>query len=266
MQGWAARTGDAVEHAALAAKSISGGLFDIAEIYDSKGLKVAESLTREGAAVESLLPHHGKPGYTVASYDSFELPGKLWVLRIFVPLRRSATDTSGAITGYFEGVRIVPKWEEEQIFASSLAVALMVCLASLLCGAALYPVVVHLSTENERKTRELLESQSALIEGLQRSERELEEKVTQRTLELQHEQVLTKELLHNILPVEIADELSATGSARPAPAQPPPDLRPPPGLLSSPPRLLLPARTWRPLPATAFRTPAVFFFFKKSLL
>ena len=207
---------DAVEHAALAAKSISGGLFDIAEIYDSKGLKVAESLTREGAAVESLLPHHGKPGYTVASYDSFELPGKLWVLRIFVPLRRSATDTSGAITGYFEGVRIVPKWEEEQIFASSLAVALMVCLASLLCGAALYPVVVHLSTENERKTRELLESQSALIEGLQRSERELEEKVTQRTLELQHEQVLTKELLHNILPVEIADELSATGSARPA--------------------------------------------------
>jgi class 3 adenylate cyclase len=92
----------------------------------------------------------------------------------------------------------------------------MVSLASLLCGAALYPVVVHLSTDNERKTREVLESQSALIEGLQRSERELEGKVSQRTVELQREQHRTKELLHNILPIEIAEELSATGSARPA--------------------------------------------------
>jgi class 3 adenylate cyclase len=206
----------AIEHATLAANSIAGGLFDIAEIYDSKGSKMAESMTPDGAAVESSLPHHGTPTYTVASYDSFELPGKRWVLRIFVPLRSSTTDTTGPISGYFEGVRIVPKWEEEQIVASSLAVALMVCLASLLCGAALYPVVVHLSTDNERKTRELLESQSALIDGLQRSERELEGKVSQRTLELQHEQIRTKELLHNILPREIAEELSATGSARPA--------------------------------------------------
>lgn len=207
---------DAVQHAALAAKTISGGLFDIAEIYDSKGRKLAEAMTKEGAAVEASLPHHDTPSYSVGSYDSFELPGKRWVLRVFVPLRSSTTDTSGPVTGYFEGVRVVPKWQEEQLFASSLAVALMVCLASLLCGAALYPVVVHLSADNERKARQVLDSQSALIEGLQRSERELEEKVSQRTLELQHEQIRTKELLHNILPIEIADELTATGSARPA--------------------------------------------------
>jgi class 3 adenylate cyclase len=77
-------------------------------------------------------------------------------------------------------------------------------------------VVVRLSAENERKSREVLESQAALIDALQRSEHELEDKVSQRTLELQHEQVRTKELLHNILPLEIAEELSATGSARPA--------------------------------------------------
>lgn len=207
---------DAVQNATIAAKTISGGLFDIAEIYDGNGRKLAESMTNDGAAVESSLPHHGKPSYNAASYDSFELPGKRWVLRIFVPLRRSTTDTTGPITGYFEGVRIVPTWQEEQLFASSLTVALMVCLASLLCGAALYPVVVHLSADNERKTREVLDAQSALIEGLQRSEHELEEKVSQRTLELQHEQIRTKELLHNILPIEIAEELSATGSARPA--------------------------------------------------
>lgn len=207
---------EAVERATLAAKSISGGLFDIAELYDSQGNKIAESMTDNGAAVESLLPRHGRPAYTMPRYDSFTLPGKRWILRVFIPLRRSAFDTSGPITGYFEGIRVVPQWEEEQIVATSLTVALMVGLASLLCGVALYPVVVHLSTENERQTRALLDSQSALIEGLQRSERELEEKVSQRTLELQIEQIRTKELLHNILPVEIAEELSATGSARPA--------------------------------------------------
>ena len=207
---------DAVHNATIAAKTISGGLFDIAEIYDGSGRKLAESMTKDGAAVESSLPHHGTPGYTVASYDSFVLPGERWVLRIFVPLRSSSTDATGPITGYFEGVRIVATWQEEQLFASSLTVAIMVCLASLLCGAALYPVVVHLSADNERKTREVLDAQSALIEGLQRSEHELEQKVSLRTRELQHERIRTKELLHNILPVEIAEELSVTGSARPA--------------------------------------------------
>lgn len=207
---------DAAQNAAAAAKSIAGGLFDIAEIYDANGIRLAEAMTTEGAAVESSLPHHGKPNYTSASYESFSMPGKRWVLRIFVPLRSSLTDTNGPVTGYFEGIRVVPKWEEDQIFTSSLVVALMVCLASLLCGAALYPVVVRLSEENERKSRELLDSQQALIEGLRRSEQELEERVSRRTQELHQEQVRTKELLHNILPVEIAEELSATGAARPA--------------------------------------------------
>src|SRR5450759_712437 len=113
---------DAVRNATVAANTISGGLFDIAEIYDSSGRKLAEAMTPDGAAVESSLPHHRTPNYTAASYDSFELSGKRWVLRIFVPLRSSSTDTSGPITGYFEGVRVVPKWEEEQIFTSSLNV------------------------------------------------------------------------------------------------------------------------------------------------
>lgn len=59
-------------------------------------------------------------------------------------------------------------------------------------------------------------AQHALLQGLQQSERELEAKVAQRTLELQLEQARTKELLHNILPAELAEELSTTGRARPA--------------------------------------------------
>jgi HD-GYP domain-containing protein (c-di-GMP phosphodiesterase class II) len=160
---------DAAEHASLAARSISGGLFDIAEIYGSNGRKLAESLTREGESVESSLPKHGLPNYTVASYESVELSGGRWALRVFVPLRASVNDTNGAITGYFEGVRVVPTWQKEQILASSLSVALMVCLASLLCGGVLYPVVVRLSQDNERKTREVLDSHISMMEALGRA-------------------------------------------------------------------------------------------------
>jgi class 3 adenylate cyclase len=206
---------DAVVHATLAAKTISGGLFDIAEIYNSDGNKLAVSLTGSGNEVEPLLTIHGKPAYLDASYESLVLPGGQWVLRVFVPLRSSDTDKTSPITGYFEGGRVVPGWQEEQIFAGSLAMALMVCLASLLCGGALYPVVVYLSAENERKTRELLDSQSALIEVLRKSEHELEGRVSERTRELQNEQIRTKELLYNILPVGIAEELSDTGTVRP---------------------------------------------------
>lgn len=160
---------DAIEHATAAAKTISGGLFDIAEIYDRQGQKLAESLTQEGHAVESSLPKHGAPHYTAASYESLKLSGELWVLRVFVPLRDSATDLRLPITGYFEGVRVVPTWQRAQIFASSLTVALMVCLASLLCGAAVYPVVVHLSADNERKAREVLDSHISMMEALGRA-------------------------------------------------------------------------------------------------
>jgi len=160
---------NAVEHATIAAKTISGGMFDIAEIYDAKGDKLAESLTNEGEAIESSLPKHGKPAYSTSSYESLRLTGDAWVLRVFVPLRNSATDLSLPITGYFEGVRVVPEWQRNQILERSLTVAFMVCMASLLCGAVLYPVVVRLSADNERKTREVLDSHISMMEALGRA-------------------------------------------------------------------------------------------------
>lgn len=156
-------------NAAAAAHTISGGLFDIAEIYDSHGRKLAEAVTRDGEAVETSLPKHGIPSYTVASYESMKLPGARWILRVFVPLHFSETDKSGPVTGYFEGVRVVPAWQQEQILSTALTAALMVCLASLLCGAALYPVVVHLSADNERKAREVLDSHISMMEALGRA-------------------------------------------------------------------------------------------------
>lgn len=160
---------DAPAHAVLAANSISGGLFDIAEIYDARGRSLAEVTTETGRKVESHLPRHGTPGYSAASYESLKLHGDRWVLRVFVPLRATAGDTSGPITGYFEGVRVVPQWQRRQILHTALSAALMAGLASLLCGIALYPVVVHLSSENEHKTREVLDSHISMMEALGRA-------------------------------------------------------------------------------------------------
>jgi HD-GYP domain-containing protein (c-di-GMP phosphodiesterase class II) len=157
---------DAKTRAAEAVRTNVGGLFDIAEIYDRKGEKLAEAMTTQGAAVEEQVPSHGRPDYSVASYESLDLRDGRWVMRVFVPLK---TEADGRINGYFEGVRVVPAWQHEQIKANALSVALMVVLASLLCGAAIYPVVVHLSAENERKTREVLDSHISMMEALGRA-------------------------------------------------------------------------------------------------
>lgn len=160
---------EAIEHATSAARTISGGLFDIAEIYGQDGRKLAESLTSEGRAIEPFLPKHGTPRYREASYESVHTADGRWALRVFVPLRVAGSGIDVPVTGYFEGVRVVPEWEKAQIFASSLTVALMVCMASLFCGAVIYPVVVRLSADNERKTREVLDSHISMMEALGRA-------------------------------------------------------------------------------------------------
>lgn len=159
---------DAEGHAVSAAKTIAGGLFDIAEIYNAKGERLAEAMTPEGAQAEGVLLHHASPAYTEASYESLKLPDGGWVLRIFVPLRIADSSVS-PITGYFEGVRIIPAWQRQQMFDSALSSALMVGLASLLCGLAIYPVVVRLSADNERKAREVLDSHISMMEALGRA-------------------------------------------------------------------------------------------------
>ncbi len=160
---------DAQEHALEAANIISGGMFDIVEIYDQGGAKLASAFSADGKAIEALLPKHERPTYTTASYTSMKLDDNRWVLRIFVPLHAAADDKAAKITGYFEGVRVVPAWQHQQMMANALSAALMVILASLLCGAVIYPVVVHLSTDNERKAREVLDSHISIMEALGRS-------------------------------------------------------------------------------------------------
>lgn len=156
----------AKENAAEVARTIVGGLFDIAEIYNRRGERLAEALSEDGEAVESVLPKHTGPQNRSTDYESLYLSDGRWVLRVFVPMQGSDGRTVG---GYFEGVRVVPDWQREQIRLSALTAALFVGLAALLCGAAIYPVVVHLSAENERKTHEVLDSHISMMEALGRA-------------------------------------------------------------------------------------------------
>jgi HD-GYP domain-containing protein (c-di-GMP phosphodiesterase class II) len=157
---------NARERAQRAAETVAGGLFDIAEIYDPRGEKLAESVTALGETIEAQLPKHGRPNYASASHESLQLPGGQWILRVFIPLQLSQM---GGITGYFEGVRIVPAWQREEIRSAAIKMALIACLAALLCGAAIYPIVVTLSAENQRKTLEVLDSHISMMEALGRA-------------------------------------------------------------------------------------------------
>lgn len=153
-----------------AADALIGGMFDIAEIYSPDGKKLVEAMTPDGTSIESALPKHGRPSYQRADYERLDLADGRAVMRIFVPLRMpSEASTEGAITGYFEGVRIIPEWQIEQVRHGMWSAALVVGLAALLCGAVIYPVVVHLSADNERKAREVLESHISIMEALGRA-------------------------------------------------------------------------------------------------
>lgn len=152
------------ETAAEAAAILVGGIFEIAEIYDQSGAKLAEKVTPLGEAFEPSLPKHGRPAYLKSFYESLQVNGQ-WTMRVFVPLK----DAQGAPNGFFEGVRIVPDWQHQQMLDDALMTALLAGLASLLCGAALYPIVVRLLSDNAKKTREILESHIAMMEALGRA-------------------------------------------------------------------------------------------------
>ncbi|WP_217126656.1 HD-GYP domain-containing protein [Hydrogenophilus thiooxidans] len=148
---------------------LTGGLFDIAEIYGPNG-KLAESLTPIGEAVEKQLPKHPLPKGSQATYESIHLSNgdSVWILRIFVPLAARQTDSHDAIA-FMEGVRVVPAWQRTLIEEQAAFSALTAALAALLCGAVLYPIVVWLARDNEKKKEEVLDSHIAMMESLGRA-------------------------------------------------------------------------------------------------
>jgi HD-GYP domain-containing protein (c-di-GMP phosphodiesterase class II) len=139
------------DNATLVAKQVTDNLifdwFDIVELYDAAGMKLAESLTEEGEAIENQIPSHKKPSYNEASYQRMELDSGAWALRIFIPIMQGAK-----IWGYMEGVRVVPEWQRNSISQYAMWVALIAAGAAWLCAIVIYPLVVFLSREHVRQS------------------------------------------------------------------------------------------------------------------
>ena len=155
----------ALLQAQAATRALAGGFFDIAEIYTPVGALLAEPSTAVGKSLERDLPPHITPSYQQPYYESRRLPGDRWIVRLFIPLH---TDHQ-ALQAYLEGVRLIPAWQRSQIDREAWRIALLVAVAILLCGAALYPAMVRVYASAQRKTREVLESHISMMEALGRA-------------------------------------------------------------------------------------------------
>lgn len=86
-----------------------------------------------------------------------------------MPVRTTPNGQNADVMGYFEGMRIVPQWQKDQIRTDALTMAALVALAALLCGGFICPVVVYLAQENHHKAQALLRSHIATMEALGRA-------------------------------------------------------------------------------------------------
>ena len=152
-------------HAEQAASVLTAGLFDGVDISTISGTLLAKAMTPSGQAVVKELNPHRFAGDQPAYYERLRLAPNRWVLRVFVPLQSSNQST----IAYLVGVRLLPPWQIEQIKSDAFKTALAAALAVLLCGAAIYPLVLSLSAKNARKTRDLLESHIAMMEAMGRA-------------------------------------------------------------------------------------------------
>ncbi len=77
----------AAENAKRAAEIMTGGLFDVAKIYDKHGVEIAESFSIIGQTIWSQLPKHSIPKSEQAAFESVSLSSDRWVLRARVKSR-----------------------------------------------------------------------------------------------------------------------------------------------------------------------------------
>ena len=150
--------------ATRAAQALAGGLFEIVEIYDRDGTLLAESNTPTGERLQQQIDEHDGLASGEPDYLGQHLPDGRWVLSVFVPLYTQTDESIPA--AYFEGVRVMPEWQWENMLASTLNAALIAALAAIACGLVIYPIVVRLNDENDRKSRDLLSSHIALLEAM----------------------------------------------------------------------------------------------------
>lgn len=158
----------ATRNAQAAARALAASHFDTVQIYTPGGLLMAEQRSPMGRALQSTLlagNGNGARAYTQPWYERRWLPDGRQLLRIFLPLRGDGQ----SLAGYLEGARLLPEWQRRRLDDDARRTGLLVALAVVLSGMVLYPAVLRLNGENQRRQRELLESHIAMMEALGRA-------------------------------------------------------------------------------------------------
>ena len=142
------------------------GNFDAAELYDAQWTKLAEvdnNVVTEHAELDRT--DHFKQ-YTLPIYKVAKIRDGRLAINVFVPYLETPDNLNSKAIGYFEGLYITPLWRVEQMRSLSFGGVLFVILTVLICGAVLYPIMLDLHQERERKAEKLFQSNVLVMKAL----------------------------------------------------------------------------------------------------
>jgi len=145
---------------------IKFGSFDAVELYDADWNKLAE-------ADNDVVEEHAELArtdhfiqYTQPIYRAKKIKDGRLAINVFVPYLEVPDDLSSKPLGYFEGLYITPEWRVEQMRNLSYGSVLFVMLAVLISGMALYPIMLDLYREREKKAENLFQSNVLVMKSL----------------------------------------------------------------------------------------------------
>ena len=145
---------------------IKFGNFDAAELYDADWHKLAEVDNDVVDELSQLTRMDHFKQYTQPIYTTKKLIDGRLAINVFVPYLETPDDLTSKPLGYFEGLYIAPEWRVEQMRNLSYGSVLFVTLAVLICGLALYPIMLDLNKERERKAEKLFQSNVLVMKSL----------------------------------------------------------------------------------------------------
>lgn len=144
-------------------------VFDNAEMYDPYWNKLGEASDPQVTLLHNQLRFkypHPRSALHEPFYESIYLPDGRHAVNVFVPLHLNPDDKNSLLLGYFEGLRITPKWRQDQIDLIAYAAALFVFLGTIIVGAILYPTVSSLNLLKDKRTQEAIDSHISLMKSL----------------------------------------------------------------------------------------------------
>lgn len=156
------------EAANKAAKNlVTYGIFDSVEIFDPNWNRLASYQIRDGehthnSSMESIKIQENE-NFDFKSYKTTN--GRL-ITNVVAPIKVESSNPNSQLLGYLDGIRVIPKSRERDFKLTSLYSALAIALTTLITGLTLFPILVNLNREKERKSEEVIESHILLMKSL----------------------------------------------------------------------------------------------------